>query len=319
MDGVLVIDKPPGPTSHDVVAMARRALRETRVGHTGTLDPFASGVLPLVVGRATRLAQFLTHTPKAYHATVRLGTATTTYDRMGTPLARERWVMSPAIERPGRFGRSSDVSDSDIVAALSQLAGTLLQRPPAFSAKKIAGQKAYDLARADTLVALEPVPVTLLACRVLARQGDAITLDIECSAGFYVRSLAHDLGVALGCGAHVAELRRTKSGPFGLDAAIGVEGWADAPRSLIGLDGLLPWMPGARLSPEGLGRARQGQPLGSDHVLEALAGTGTFEPGAGGQQPEPMAVRMISPDGHLVGLARKDETRGLLHPFLNLV
>lgn len=299
--------------------MARRALRETRVGHTGTLDPFASGVLPLVVGRATRLAQFLTHTPKSYQVTVHLGTATTTYDRTGTALAREHWVMSPAIEQPGTLMRSSDVSDDDMRVALSRLAGPHLQRPPAFSAKKIAGQKAYDLARADKPVALEPVSVTLLACRVRSRQGDVVTLDIECSPGFYVRSLAHDLGVALGCGAHVAELRRTKSGPFGLDVAIGVEAWSDAPGSLIGLNALLPWMPAARVSLEGLTRVRHGQPVGRAHVLEALAGTGGVGPPGSVEPSEPATVRILSPEGNLVGLARRDEARELLHPFLNLV
>ncbi len=319
MDGVLVIDKPPGPTSHDIVAMARRALRETRVGHTGTLDPFASGVLPLVVGRATRLAQFLTHTPKAYQATIRLGTATTTYDRTGSVLSKEHWVTSPSIERPGRLDRASDVTDEDVDAALSRLAGPFLQRPPAYSAKKIAGQKAYDLARADKRVALEPVSVTLLDCRVLSRQGDAITLAIECSPGFYIRSLAHDLGVMLGCGAHVDELRRTRSGPFGLDAAIGVEAWADAPKALVDLRSLLHWMPGVRLSPEGLARVRQGQPAGAEHVLETLAGLERGGAEGSGERSGATTVRMVSPEGDLVGLARKEDARGLLHPFLNLV
>ena len=214
MDGLLVIDKPPGPTSHDVVARLRRVLGERRIGHTGTLDPAASGVLPLVLGRATRLARFLSNASKSYEAVVRFGYATDTYDSEGQPVGERSTAPVPAREQ--------------IESALATFRGTFDQQPPAFSAKKIAGQRSYVAARASrsqpagpaqpavpALPALPalPAPVTVTVHRadILAVVGDCATVSIECSAGFYVRSLAHDLGVRLGVGAHLAALRRTAS------------------------------------------------------------------------------------------------------------
>ena len=212
MDGLLVIDKPPGPTSHDVVARMRRVLGERRIGHTGTLDPAASGVLPLVLGRATRLARFMSGSRKRYEAVVSFGQATDTYDAEGLPVG-ERSLAIP--------------SRTQIESALDTFRGTFEQQPPAFSAKKIAGRRSYESARAARVKPQPagpglpvPVSVTVHDLAIVALAGDQLTLSIECSAGFYVRSLAHDLGVRLGVGAHLAALRRTASAGLTLDVAI---------------------------------------------------------------------------------------------------
>lgn len=331
MDGVLVIDKPVGPTSHDVVAAARRTLRLPRVGHTGTLDPFASGVLPLVVGRATRLAQFLTAGPKSYRATMCLGRATTTYDRTGRDLPVVEWVASPGVEGIGAARTPADIPDSEIEASVRRFAGTFAQRPPIYSAKKVEGQKAYELARANQRISLEPVLVSLHSCHIVARDGDMVELDLECAAGFYVRSLAHDIGVALGCGAHLAELRRTRSAGFGLEDAITLDNWSQAERKLVSLERLLPWLACVTLTAGGHARVRQGQPARPGDIVGGIAsgslgGSGTGSAGGitegslkgdiEGSPEDP--VRLLSPQGALVGLARRAED-GLLHPFLNLV
>ena len=178
IDGVLVVDKPAGVTSHDVVAMARRLLRETRIGHTGTLDPMATGVLPLACGRATRLVRFLATADKDYEAGIRLGIATDTYDVTGRETMR-------SDRRPSREA---------IAAALEALEGEHLQSPPPYSAKKIAGRRAYELARQVIAVQPAPVRVRLERAEITSFTDDVVTVRLTCSSGFYVRSLAHELG-----------------------------------------------------------------------------------------------------------------------------
>jgi tRNA pseudouridine55 synthase len=215
-DGVLPVDKPVGPTSHDVVAAARRALNERRVGHTGTLDPFASGLLLLCVGRATRISEFLTGLDKSYLATARLGIATDSEDREGEVVAEsEGWRQ---------------VGPADLEAALQGLTGRILQVPPRFSAKKVDGEAAHRRARRGEDVALDPRPVTVHELEVLDFQPPSLRFRIRCSSGTYVRSVARDLGEALGVGAHLTELRRTAVGPFGVEGALGLEELEQADR-----------------------------------------------------------------------------------------
>lgn len=208
MDGVLVIDKPQGPTSHDVVAKVRRGLNIDKVGHTGTLDPMATGVLPLVLGRGTKLAQYLTGGDKSYRATLRLGISTTTLDAEGEVTATRD---------------VADASPEAIEAALAPLRGVIAQVPPMYSAKKIDGRKLYELARKGVEVVREAKTVTVHALTLIDVQGHDVTIDVTCSAGTYVRVLAQDIGEHLGAGAHLTALRRTAAGPFGLDAAISLE------------------------------------------------------------------------------------------------
>lgn len=204
MDGVIVVDKPEGWTSHDVVAKMRRIAATKKVGHLGTLDPIATGVLPLVIGRATRLAQFYTRSDKIYEGIVRFGWSTDTYDREGAATSEKRDVT---------------VNSAELEPLLDRFRGEILQTPPLVSAKKVAGRRAYELARQSIAVELEPVRVSVYELLVLAVSGNEVRLRVHCSAGTYVRSIAHDLGQALGCGAHLDQLRRISSGEFDLSQA----------------------------------------------------------------------------------------------------
>jgi tRNA pseudouridine55 synthase len=204
LDGAIVVDKPEGWTSHDVVNKMRHIAKTKKVGHLGTLDPIATGVLPLVIGRATRLAQFYTRSDKIYEGVVRFGWSTVTYDRAGEPTSAARAVMLDAVE---------------VEAALERFRGEILQTPPPVSAKKVAGRRAYDLARAAVAVELEPVRVQVYELTLLEVNGADARLRAHCSGGTYMRSIAHDLGQVLGCGAHLHELRRTASGEFEIEQA----------------------------------------------------------------------------------------------------
>lgn len=295
MDGVLLIDKPAGPTSHDVVARLRGTSRERSIGHTGTLDPRATGLLPLVCGRATRLASLLSGDDKVYEATIRLGWATDTDDADGQPLG------SPSSQRP---------ADADIEEAAHAFRGTFDQMPPTHSAKRLGGHKAYDLARSAAPVALRAVPVTVRALDVTGREGDELHLRVTATAGFYVRALARDLGESLGCGAHLLALRRTRSGAFDVADAMplataerlgpGVAAHVIAPAAA------LPHLPAVRVTATGLKRAVHGNALGPEH----LEGRWVPPHGAGGP------VRVLGPDGELVALAHS--RGGALHPAVVL-
>jgi tRNA pseudouridine55 synthase len=199
LDGAIVVDKPEGWTSHDVVAKMRGVAHTRRVGHLGTLDPIATGVLPLVLGRATRLAQFYTRSDKIYEGAVRFGWATDTYDREGVPAGAKCDVQVDATE---------------LEALLERFRGEILQTPPPVSAKKIGGKRAYDLARQSIAVALEPVKISVYELTLVSVEGAVARLRVHCSGGTYLRSLAHDLGQLIGCGAHLQELRRTASAEF---------------------------------------------------------------------------------------------------------
>jgi tRNA pseudouridine55 synthase len=205
-DGLLLVDKPAGMTSHDVVLAARRAFGESRIGHAGTLDPFATGLLVLLVGRATRLLPHLDGTPKVYEATIRLGAETETDDLHGAAVR--------TAESPG---------DAAIASAIAQLTGALEQVPPIYSAKRVGGQRAYDAARAGVALELAPARGEVFAWRDVTRDGDVIRATIECGGGTYVRALARDLGRLAGSAAHLAALRRTRSGPFRVEGAVTVD------------------------------------------------------------------------------------------------
>jgi tRNA pseudouridine55 synthase len=199
LDGVIVVDKPEGWTSHDVVGKVRRIANTKKVGHLGTLDPIATGVLPLVVGKATRLAQFYTRSDKIYEGVVRFGWSTDTYDRAGEPTTEKREVA---------------VDPHELEALLEVFRGEFLQTPPPVSAKKVAGKRAYELARQAKPPELLPVPVQVYELVPLEVNGARVRLRAHCSGGTYLRSIAHDLGRRMACGAHLEELRRLSSGEF---------------------------------------------------------------------------------------------------------
>ena len=277
--GVLVVDKPSGPTSHDVVQVARRTFG-SRVGHTGTLDPLASGVLPLVVGRATRLAQFMTGADKTYEATIVFGRDTDTYDAAGATTAES--------------GRAPDAAA--LALAIAALPGRRLQTPPVYSAKKIGGEAAHRLARRATPVVPAAVEVEVHEAELLTASGRDVRLRLRVSAGFYVRSLAHDLGLALGVGAHLGVLRRTRAAPFGLDQAVPwvelATGAATLKAAVVPVERLLTHLPAAQLDDEAVKGVRHGRQVA---VLVAR-----MLPGSDGLAAP---VRLLAPGGQLVGIA----------------
>jgi tRNA pseudouridine55 synthase len=293
MDGVLVIDKPVGPSSHDVVARMRRATGVKRIGHTGTLDPLASGVLALVVGRACRLAQFLSSSDKEYEAQVRLGLETDTYDVTGHP-----------VEPADGAGPAPLPERRQVERLLEAFRGPLLQEPPTFSAKKIGGARAYALARRGTPVRPPAAAVTVHRIDLQEMVGDALWIRLTCSAGFYVRSLAHDLGVRLGTGGCLAALRRLRSGEFGLDRAVTLE-MAEQPgaaaASLIPISDLLSAVPGLVLTDDGARRAARGNLIGPSHLRSRA-------PSAADR------VRLLDQEGRLIAIAEPAAEPGFLHP-----
>jgi tRNA pseudouridine55 synthase len=301
MDGVLLIDKPSGPTSHDVVARLRRTSGERGIGHTGTLDPRATGLLPLVLGRATRLASFLSGAGKTYEAGIQLGVATDTDDADGRPIG-------PAADSlPEREA---------IEAALEAFRGTFEQVPPTHSAKRIEGEKAYELARRDRPVVLKPVTVTVHQLDVIRHEPGRVIIRLVVSSGFYVRALARDLGERLGCGAHLDALRRTAAGIFDVAASIPL---ADAERMGPGVEQRL--IPPAEALADlqavaaneaGCRRAVHGNWLGPEH----LTGSGVLGFCGSGVPRASEPVRVLDSAGGLLAIARFKA--GALHPVVVL-
>jgi tRNA pseudouridine55 synthase len=312
LDGVLVIDKPAGPTSHDVVAVLRRALGIDRIGHTGTLDPLATGVLPLVVGKATRLASFLSSGEKEYIARVRFGASTPTYDAESVQAGSEGTGTgersTPIVQPPG--------DRAAVEALLPVFRGTYLQTPPLFSAKKISGTPAYKLARKQKPVEVKSVEVSVRELELRSYTGGLAELRIVCSSGFYVRSLAHDLGQRAGCGAFLEGLQRTRAGDFTLGdavplAAVIAEGLAARER-LIPMERLLTDLPCVVLNAEGVRRTGHGNALRPQDFGSGNAAT--WSPGG--------RVRLLDASGALLGLAEplspQHAQGGLLQPVIVL-
>jgi tRNA pseudouridine55 synthase len=249
VNGLLILDKPAGMTSHDVVARTRRVVGERSIGHLGTLDPMATGVLPLLLGRYTRLAQFFGRMEKAYTGSIRFGQATTTYDAEGEPVGPFKPVSL----------------DADVLRGHAQhFNGELLQTPPAYSAKKVGGRRSYSLARAGETIELAPVRIVVHDFTITSVNGDTAEFRVTVSAGGYIRSLAHDLGQRLGCGAHLASLRRVAAGPFHADAALSLDELAtlaeagELERHLPHPRMLLPELPSTTADAQTAGRMRNG-------------------------------------------------------------
>lgn len=306
MDGALIIDKPADWTSHDVVARARGLLKQRRVGHTGTLDPFATGVLVLLVGRATRLAQFLSGLEKEYEAVIRLGYATDTGDVTGKPLINSEALDADASKV--KFG------DSEIEAALVSLRGEIDQVPPMYSAKKQQGRRLYEMARRGEEVERQPVRVTIQrfeknrAKAGLLKDNPDGTYDLDvlvaCSAGTYVRTLAEDFGKRLGIGAHVTELRRTSVGAFQIVHAITLEQLEESVaeeslgRVLLTPDAALAHLPAADLTDDEVRKARNGVNISVPEKIWTNGGP----------------VRLRDEHGHLVGVASFEAEDNSLRP-----
>jgi tRNA pseudouridine55 synthase len=304
MDGALILDKPAGLTSHDVVARVRRIIRERRVGHTGTLDPFATGVLVVLVGRATRLAQFLTGAEKEYEATVCLGFATDTGDLTGQPIDQ----AAPISVR--------HYDPEEIEAGLASLRGEIDQVPPMYSAKKVQGRKLYELARRGEEIERKPLRVMIHELKSIAmsknvfltrnQDGSAnLKLRVVCSAGTYVRSLAEVLGQRLGTTAHLAALKRTRAGDFTLSNALTLEALQEcdhdniAATRLLSPDAALSRLSFVHLKAADAERTLHGMPV-------SVTAVGSWMDGEN--------VRMRREDGRLLAVGRFDADSKTLHP-----
>jgi tRNA pseudouridine55 synthase len=307
VDGIFSIAKPTGMTSHDVVARVRRLAGQKRVGHAGTLDPAASGVLPVLLGQATRVAEYLSEGGKAYRATVRFGVVTDTYDAEG---------------RVVRAAPTDGLTLDAVRAALPDFLGEQMQRPPAYSAIKRAGRPLYELARAGAAVTPEPRRVRIDALTVVAWQPPDLVLDVECGKGTYIRSLAYDLGERLGTGAHLAALERTRSGPFTLAESVTLEALGRAlddgswPEHLHAPDVALLDRRAAILGAASEARLRTGQPLRfapaappspPASLPEGEGNESRREEGAAAGDDAPVAERLLraySTDGRFLGVLR---------------
>jgi tRNA pseudouridine55 synthase len=261
MNGVLIIDKPSGMTSHDVVARVRRILKQKAVGHLGTLDPLATGVLPIVLGNMTRLAQFYLASEKCYEGVVRFGFATDTYDAEGEPLGP---VQEPSLTL------------DQIHAFAATFRGEILQMPPPFSAKKIHGVPAYKLARKKKEVALQPIKVAIKQFDILGLEGSRARFRARVASGTYMRSIAHDMGQLVGCGAHLESLRRTAVAEFELKDAHTLEELQQAAQGgeavhdlLVHPRKLLPTIPSVTATDEIAARIRHGRPVNLPELSRA--------------------------------------------------
>lgn len=308
--GVLVVDKPKDLTSHDVVSRVRRLFRTKRVGHTGTLDPFATGVLVVLVGRATRLAQFLSGAEKEYEALIRFGFRTDTGDVTGARVGSDDAIT------PSNFDAA------ELEFALASLRGAQMQTPPMYSAKKIAGRKLYELARRGETIERAAVPVVISEFFALSGDGELFirnadgTCDLRaraaCSAGTYIRVLAEDLGARLGTSAHLAALRRTRAGTFTLAHSATLDDLQSLAErddraalyaKIIPSVHVLPDMIAGHLTYDQLSRVRHGASVRMDD-LEAV--------------PHDAHVRLVAPEGHLVAVGTYDRATSVVQPRVML-
>ncbi len=285
--GLLNINKPSGPTSHDIVAGTRRGLHEKRVGHAGTLDPMASGVLIVAVGPATRLVEYLTASQKTYLAQVTLGVTTDSHDAQGEIVSRR--PVPPNLTR------------AMLESALVKFRGPIMQKPPVYSAIKVGGKSAHARIRAGQVVDLAPRPVTVYSLDLLSVDLPVVELRVVCSPGTYIRSLAHDLGEALGCGAMLSHLVRIASGQFRVEEAVG---WSDLQSAfaagswsdyIIPADRALEGAPQITLSEPQLSRVRNGAPYQDIKVTDGVA-------------------RAYAADGRFVAVLQGDSAAGLWQP-----
>jgi tRNA pseudouridine55 synthase len=313
-DGILNLNKPRGPTSHDIVGRVRRLTGIRRVGHAGTLDPMATGVLVLCLGKATRVVEYLMASRKAYTARVRLGESTNTYDAEGEVMERAQ----------------VDVDRAQVEAALAPFRGNIMQAPPMFSAVKRGGVPLYRLARQGIEVERQPRPVEIFELELRAWELPDFTLDIACSAGTYVRSLAHDVGEALGCGAHLTALTRLASGGFRLEDSITIDEFESAASEdrwrefLLPIHAALAHFPAVQLDPEPATRLCNGQAI----PARAADGSGRDDDS---QQPDGLPrvnvpvgelttngtvalVRVHGRDGGLLAVATFDPQANMLRP-----
>ena len=316
MDGVLVVDKHTGPTSHDIVARVRQTLGKCRVGHLGTLDPMATGVLPLVLGRATRLASLLSAGPKVYDASILLGVTTNTYDVTGNITNDARNGHDLWLERPPRR--------EAVLRATKSFVGTFTQTPPPFSAKKINGVRAYRLARKNKPIHPPAVTVNVHSLELVSVTTTHINCRVKCDSGFYMRSLAHDLGTSLGCGACLESLRRRQNGSFTTEQAVTMENIENNETSiaynLLPIETLLPDIPTVVVTNQGAKKVSHGNTLSPVDVITPGPEHETFlktENVTYGRKSTNL-VKLYDEDGALLAIGQAEEAP-FLRPTIVLV
>lgn len=306
MNGLILVDKPGSFTSHDIVAEIRRITDIKKAGHFGTLDPMATGLLIIGLGTATRLFPFFLKLDKTYKGRMRLGIATDTYDIEGTPTAPESHVF------PDRKKLSQ---------GMNAFIGDIMQAPPPFSAKKYGGQRLYKLARKKKPLNIKPCPVTVRSYKIIEYSPPFLDFIVECASGTYIRSLAHDLGQKMNCGAHLTSLRRLRVGPFHVDNAHSLEEIKmSRPKNLlknmvIPMESLLTEHPKVVLNEKGASLARNGNDLSPEHISRMENVENAIET----KGPCPgLILRVFSSGGEWIALAKKDCFKNTLHPFLVL-
>lgn len=294
MNGLLIIDKPKGLTSHDVVARIRRILKTKRVGHTGTLDPFATGAMVVLIGQATRLARFLDKDEKEYEAVIRFGFETDTGDLTGTPTVDQGLPGDELARR---------VREADWKDILARFRGDLMQVPPMYSAKKIEGKKLYELARKGQMIERKAVPVTVGELELLALDqppAGTVRIRVACSAGTYIRALAEDIGRSVGVGAHLSELRRTRAGRFGISQAVTIEALGsllDPSSSIIPMSEAAAHLRQFVLTGDRIAKTKNGLSTRTEEALE------------NGE-----AVRMLDEQGELIAIGEYISSEKIVQP-----
>jgi tRNA pseudouridine55 synthase len=305
MDGLILVDKPQGATSHDIVAKIRKILSLERVGHFGTLDPLATGLLLLAVGKATKLFPFYSKEDKVYNGQIRLGFSTDTYDTRGTPISEEKTSF------PDR---------ETLAKAMNTFVGKIEQIPPPYSAKKLQGKPLYKWARAKKTILLKPSPVVVHSFDLKDYSPPFLDFESKCSTGTYIRSLAHDLGQCLGCGAHLAKLRRVAVGWYNISASHSLEQVERLAQDekiaefLLPLEALLQEFPKIILKESGVQELQRGKAMPTEHIFKMLESGPILPP----TDKEEAVYRLFSLRGKFLALAKKSESQRGLVPFLLL-
>lgn len=304
MDGLILIHKPPHVTSHDVVFCVRKILQEKRVGHFGTLDPLATGLLVIAVGRATKFFPFFSKEDKFYKGKIRLGFSTDTYDSLGTPVSPEKC----------QFPKKTEVLEK-----MKDFEGAILQLPPPYSAKKYKGKPLYKLARGKKPFHLTPSRVHIRSFQLTVYSPPYLDFEVECSSGTYIRSLAYDLGEKLGCGGHLAQLERTTVGPYHLKESLTLEELESLATKeeiedfLLPLECLLSQFPKVVLDEKGAALAKNGNKISSGDILKLFDAETSSSLQPDGKET---IFRLFSRDGKFLALAKRDVPTRCLLPFL---
>jgi len=304
MDGIILVDKEKGLSSHDIISKLRNIFQIKKIGHFGTLDPMATGLMLVAIEKATKLFPFLSKLNKVYLASIRLGYSTDTYDATGNPSSQIN---------------SNNPSKKNLLGALTKMEGDLLQVPPPFSAKKYKGKPLYSFARKNIEINLPPSKIFIHYIDLLSYKPPMVDVEIKCSSGTYIRSIANDLGQSLGCGAHLFKLKRTEVGPYNLPNSFSLEQIEilfhenKFVKFIIPLERLLSQFPKLILNETGTNMAKNGNFIFPENILKITSSEIIINSNS---EDKENIFRLFSPEGKLLALAKRGEKGKGLHPFL---